>query len=112
MCLSNSCRPNQDAAEMLLDELAVEQADNLLLDERASLFHWATFFPKELGAATAYLVGQQDKDGKLMIGDGLYRLRVPADVPASDFWSLIVYGKETKAFDYRPTGDCRGSVGI
>jgi hypothetical protein len=35
-----------------------------------------------------------------MVGDGLYRLRVPADVPARDFWSLIVYGKKTKAFIY------------
>lgn len=77
-----------------------DAGDFLLLDERASLFHWATFFPKELGAATAYLVGQHDGDGTLMVGDGLYRLRVPADVPARDFWSLIVYGKETKAFIY------------
>ncbi len=77
-----------------------DAGDVLLLDERASLFHWATFFPKELGAATAYLIGQRDKDGNLMVGDGLYRLRVPADVPARDFWSLIAYGKETKAFIY------------
>lgn len=77
-----------------------DAGDFLLLDERASLFHWATFVPKELGAATAYLVGQHDGDGSLMVGDGLYRLRVPADVPARDFWSLIVYGKKTKAFIY------------
>ena len=82
------------------DGFVFDAGDILLLDERASLFHWATFFPKELGAASAYLIGQRDGDGKLMVGDGLYRLRVPADVPAKDFWSLIAYGKETKAFIY------------
>jgi hypothetical protein len=33
-------------------------------------------------------------------GTSNYRLRVPAKVPARDFWSVIAYSKKTKSFIY------------
>jgi hypothetical protein len=42
----------------------------------------------------------RDAEGELLSGKGQYKLRVPNDVPARDFWSVIAYGKETKAFIY------------
>jgi len=77
-----------------------DEGEYLLLDPRGSLFHWATFVPRHLGKATAYVMVLRDEDGDLLSGKGNYRLTVPADVPVRDFWSLIAYSKETKAFIY------------
>ena len=86
------------------DGFVFDEGEYLLLDSRSSLFHWATFFPRHLGKASAYLAGLRDGSGALLSGDGVYRLSVPANVPARDFWSVIVYGKETKAFVYNDIG--------
>ena len=81
-----------------------DAGDYLLLDQRGSLFHWATFVPRRLGKASAYLAVLRDADGELLSGKESYRLRVPAEVPARDFWSVIAYSKKTKAFIYNETG--------
>lgn len=81
-----------------------DEGDYLLLDERGSLFHWVTFIPRRLGEATAYLAVLRDSEGELLSGNGSYRLKVPAQVPARDFWSVIAYSKKTKAFIYSDDG--------
>jgi hypothetical protein len=76
-----------------------ETADELLLDKRAGGgYFWLSFFPKHLGAASFYLVGLRDRTGVMFNGQSLYRLRVPKDVPVSQFWSATVYSMKTKAF--------------
>jgi hypothetical protein len=76
-----------------------ETKDALWLDARAGgIFYWATFVPKKLGGGTVYLMGLRDSTGQSLNGASTYRLRVPADVPAREFWSAIVYDMETKAF--------------
>lgn len=82
------------------DGFVFDEGDTLLIDERGSLFHWATFVPRRLGKATAYVISMRDAKGKLLSGKQAYRLRVPAKVPARDFWSVIAYSKKTKAFIY------------
>lgn len=69
----------------------------LLIDSRANTFFFATWLPKKLGTATAYITGLRDSTGNLLSGDKTYRLHVPADVPARDFWSVIVYSMKTKS---------------
>jgi len=68
---------------------------------------WATWAPKKMGdptklPASYYLKNFRDKSGELFRGDTLYRLRVPADTPAKDFWSIIAYEIGTNAFIYNP----------
>lgn len=82
------------------DGFVFDEGDYLLLDERGSIFHWATFIPRHLGKATAYLTALKDSNGELLKGSKTYKLNVPADVPAKDFWSVIAYSKQTKAFIY------------
>ncbi len=73
--------------------------DELLLDKRAGgMYFWATFLPKRLGKGSFYLMGLRDEAGELFDGSSLYRLRVPKDVPAAQFWSAIVYSMKTKGF--------------
>jgi hypothetical protein len=86
------------------DGFVFDEGDYLLLDQRGCLYHWVTFVPRRLGKATQYLAALRDSDGDLLSGAGTYRLRVPAQVPARDFWSVIVYSKKTKAFVYNDLG--------
>ncbi len=83
----------------LASEFTYETDDALWIDARAGgLFYWATFVPKKLGGGTFYLMDLRDSAGQLLNGQATYRLRVPAVVPAKDFWSAIVYDMDTKAF--------------
>jgi hypothetical protein len=74
--------------------------DNVvLIDERAGgAYFWATYLPKKLGGSSFYLMGLRDSGGNLLDGKSTYRLCVPKDVPARDFWSAIVYSMKTKGF--------------
>lgn len=73
--------------------------DRLLIDERSGgIYFWATFLPKKLGAGSFYLMGLRDSDGDMLDGTASYRLRVPKNTPAGDFWSVIAYSMKTKGF--------------
>ena len=66
------------------------------LDERASWFHeaagstWA-MVTTEPGPGSVYLGAYEDPTGAGFDGDKNYRLTVPPDAPATQFWSLVVY---------------------
>ncbi len=73
--------------------------DRLLVDERSGgVYFWATFVPKKLGGGSFYLMGLHDSTGEMFDGGASYRLRIPADTPAADFWSVIAYSMATKGF--------------
>ena len=76
-----------------------EDGEEILIDKRASSYFYVTFLPNKLGGATFYLTGLRDSDGNMLNGQDTYKLNVPADVPAKDFWSAIVYNMETKNFN-------------
>jgi hypothetical protein len=76
-----------------------EDGEEILIDKRAATFFYVTFLPSKLGGATFYLTGLRDSDGNMLNGKDTYKLNVPADVPAKDFWSAIVYNMETKNFN-------------
>jgi hypothetical protein len=76
-----------------------ETDDKILIDERAGgSYFWITYLPKNLGGGTFYLTGLRDSGGKMYDGKSTYKLRVPSDTPAKDFWSVIVYSMKTKGF--------------
>ena len=54
--------------------------------------------PKNLGAATFYVGTFQDANGDLLRGETSYKLHVPPNVPAQQFWALTLYDLETCAF--------------
>ncbi|MGF1696532.1 DUF1214 domain-containing protein [Vibrio lamellibrachiae] len=71
----------------------------VLLDDRAGgSYFWITYLPKYLGGGTFYLTGLRDSAGEMLNGDKTYKLNVPSDTPAKDFWSAIAYSMETKNF--------------
>jgi len=68
---------------------------NLFLDERGMIYFLAFAAPKKLGAATFYLTGASDSKGEALQGEFDYRLHVPADVPAKQYWAATVYSLDT-----------------
>lgn len=73
------------------------------LDERASWFYEAVglssgMTTKTPGEGQAYLSAYRDADGHWFDGAKTYRLHVPADVPAKQWWSVALYDLETRCF--------------
>jgi len=78
------------------------------VDTRGAAF--AGFFlpPAKLGGGSFYLAAYFDNSGQPLRGENNYRLRVPANVPVSQFWAVTVYNAETSALFLnltRPTLD-------
>jgi len=72
--------------------------NRMLIDLRANMYHFVTFMPKKPGAAAAVAATLYDADGKPLNGQDTYRLRVPGEMPARDFWSVIAYSFATHGF--------------
>jgi hypothetical protein len=76
-----------------------ETENEVLVDNRAGgSYFWITYLPRYLGGGTFYLTGLRDSEGRNYDPQATYKLNVPKDTPAKDFWSVIVYDMETKAF--------------
>jgi len=76
-------------------------ADNRIeLDKRAAAWNFFTLYPKKLGErpATVYLAPIKDADGNSLEAGSLYKVNIPKDIPAKQFWSVTVYDDETFAF--------------
>ncbi|RZT38385.1 DUF1254 domain-containing protein [Cupriavidus agavae] len=52
---------------------------------------------KRIGTAQFYLMVNKDKDGKAFDGSKTYRLRVPANPPVRQYWSVTAYDRKTHA---------------
>jgi hypothetical protein len=74
-----------------------------LLDGR-SMFHFlaAGITPamvgKMVGKGSQYIMTHTDAEFKPLDGSKTYKVRLPANVPAKDFWSFSVYDNQTRAF--------------
>ena len=49
------------------------------------------------GIGSQYLIAMRGGDGEFLDGGRDYRLTLPADVPQSRFWSLILYDNQTRS---------------
>ena len=72
------------------------------LDARTMFFYVATVNTpamalEMIGLGSQYAVLSADGDGDYLDGAHQYRLRIPADVPAKDFWSVVVYDPQTRS---------------
>ena len=44
-----------------------------------------------------YAYAERDKDGNYLDGAKTYRLRIPASMPAKDFWSVVIYDPQSRS---------------
>ncbi len=49
------------------------------------------------GMGSQYLMASRDADGAFFDGARSYRINLPADVPESRFWSVMVYDRQTRS---------------
>jgi hypothetical protein len=61
-------------------------------------YFYVTYLPKKLGGGTYYMTGIKDSAGELLNGTDMYKLHVPADTPAEEFWSVIVYSMKKRFY--------------
>ncbi|MHA6525972.1 DUF1254 domain-containing protein [Tessaracoccus sp. G1721] len=72
------------------------------LDARTLFFYLATvntpaMAAKMVGVGSQYAGAMVDVNGDALDGARQYRLRIPAEVPAKDFWSVVVYDPQTRS---------------
>jgi hypothetical protein len=72
------------------------------LDERAAYTYEAVALSKGMvsqtpGVGQAYLGSYRDKSGHAFDGAKTYRLRVPPNPPAKQFWSVTLYDVDTRS---------------
>lgn len=72
------------------------------LDARTYFFYFATVNTpamalKMVGVGSQYGFLAVDRDGNYLDGSRSYRLNIPADAPAKDFWSVVAYDPQTRS---------------
>jgi len=72
--------------------------DSYPIDNRAMVYTMAFFSARHIGEAQYYLMTTRDKDGNPFEGRHSYRLRVPANAPVTQYWSMTVYNRDTHTF--------------
>ena len=73
-----------------------------LLDARSFMFFYATGITPAMaiqmvGAGSAYAAAFVDADSRPFDGGNAYRLRLPPNIPAKSFWSLVLYDNQTRS---------------
>jgi hypothetical protein len=72
------------------------------LDARTYFFYLATvntpaMAMKMVGVGSQYGFLAVDRNGEYLDGGKTYRLNIPADPPAKDFWSVVAYDPQTRS---------------
>jgi hypothetical protein len=78
------------------------QASHLDFDSMIFFFHKAFSTSDAMviampGKGAQYLIGCRDADGDFLSGGKAYRLHVPANVPAANYWSVVMYDADTRS---------------
>lgn len=73
-----------------------------LLDARAGFHYYATgitpaMAKKIIGKGSKYAYTFKDSDGNPFDGSKTYKVNVPPNVPAKDFWSFTLYDNQTRS---------------
>jgi hypothetical protein len=72
------------------------------LDARALFFYYATGITpamamKMVGMGSQYAAAFVDSKGKPLDGGKTYKIHLPPNIPAKDFWSFVVYDNQTRS---------------
>jgi hypothetical protein len=95
-------RPDANWQYFLILDPMQDLASYSELDERAAYFYAALFVTAGMrstavGVGQAYLGTFRDKDAHAFDGAKTYRLHVPPNPPAKQFWSVTLYDTDTRA---------------
>ena len=73
-----------------------------ILDSRTYMYYYATIntpamSQKMVGIGSQYVLAVKGADGQMLDGSKTYRLHLPPNIPAKNFWSLVVYDNQTRS---------------
>jgi hypothetical protein len=71
--------------------------DKYPVDGRGVAYTVGFFSAKHFGAGQFYLMTFKDKNGRNFEGGSTYRLNIPANAPATQYWSATAYDRDTHA---------------
>ncbi|MBJ7408798.1 MAG: DUF1254 domain-containing protein [Phenylobacterium sp.] len=80
-----------------------DRDDGLRLhDMRTYMFYYATgntpaMILKRVGVGSQYAIAFKDSKGQRLDGAQTYKLHLPPNIPAKDFWSVVVYDNQTRS---------------
>jgi hypothetical protein len=113
MCKANQIKPRQDKSYYeksswyrLLSNFPLTKSSNELyfLDESNEYYFEAVTVTAGMqsntpgAGTTSYLTTKEDKDGNFLFGTNSYKIHFPSGIPASNFWSLVLYSENTRCF--------------
>jgi hypothetical protein len=113
MCRTNQMKPRQDKPYYensswyrLLSNFPLTKSSNALyfLDESNEYYYEAVTVTAGMQSnipspgTTSYLTTKEDKEGNFLLGTNNYKIHFPAGIPASNFWSLVLYSENTRCF--------------
>jgi hypothetical protein len=72
------------------------------LDARVLFHYYATgitpaMAAKMVGKGSQYAAATTDSEGKPLNGSKTYKIHLPLNIPAKDFWSFVVYDNQTRS---------------
>jgi hypothetical protein len=72
------------------------------LDARTFFFYYATgitpaMAAKRVGVGSQYAAAFVDAKGQALDGGNTYKIHLPPNIPAKDFWSLLLYDNQTRS---------------
>jgi len=73
-----------------------------ILDSRIYMHFYATGITpamaiKNVGKGSQYAIAYLDKNGDSLDGSKTYKINLPKNIPAKDFWSFTLYDNQTRA---------------
>ena len=113
MCRANQQKPRKDETYYpdrswyrLLGNFPVSRWDDhyYYMDQSLQYYYEAVTVSRGMKAnkpgpgVTSYLTTKVDSNGEFLNGSNTYKLHLDKGIPASNFWSLVVYSENTRCF--------------